>query len=150
MFLMVKILVFILAFSLFPSQSIAQEKFTVLLDWFVNPDHAPLIVALQSGKFKASGLEVELVAPADPNLPPKLVAAGKGELAVSYQPQLHIQVDQGLPLIRVGTLVSTPLNSLVVLRDGGINTILDLKGKKNRVFRWWIRRCVTKSNAQFL
>ena len=119
-----------LAFLFATSPVMAQEKLTVLLDWFVNPDHAPLIVAQEKGFFKAAGLEVELIAPADPSLPPKLVAAGKADLAVSYQPQLHVQVGQGLPLIRIGTLVSTPLNSLVVLRDGPIKKIADLKGKK--------------------
>jgi len=75
-------------------------------------------------------LEVEMIAPADPNDPPKLVAAGKVDLAISYQPQLHVQVDQGLPLRRIATLVSTPLNSLVVLADGPIKSIADLKGRK--------------------
>lgn len=108
----------------------AAERMTVMLDWFVNPDHAPLIVAKEMGFFKARDLDVELIAPADPNDPPKLVAAGKADVAVSYQPQLHIQVAEKLPLKRIGTLISTPLNSLVVLRDGPIRSIADLKGKK--------------------
>jgi putative hydroxymethylpyrimidine transport system substrate-binding protein len=108
----------------------AAEKMTVLLDWFVNPDHAPLIIAREKGYFAAAGLDVELIAPADPNDPPKLVAAGKADIAVSYQPQLHVHVEQGLPLVRIGTLVATPLNSLVVMKDGPIKTIADLKGKK--------------------
>ncbi len=108
----------------------AAEKMTVLLDWFVNPDHAPLIIAREKGYFSDAGLDVELIAPADPNMPPKLVAAGKAELAVSYQPQLHMQVSQGLPLVRVGTLVATPLSSLVVLKDGPIKSIAQLKGRK--------------------
>jgi putative hydroxymethylpyrimidine transport system substrate-binding protein len=108
----------------------AQEKLTVLLDWFVNPDHGPLYVARARGEFARRGLDVAFVAPADPNDPPKLVAAGRAPLAVSYQPQLHLQVDQGLPLARVGTLVATPLNSLVVLADGPVKSIADLKGRK--------------------
>jgi putative hydroxymethylpyrimidine transport system substrate-binding protein len=103
---------------------------TVLLDWFVNPDHGPLIIAREKGYFAAEGLEVDLIAPADPNDPPKLVAAGKADLAVSYQPQLHLQVAEGLPLVRVGTLVATPLNALVVLKDGPVKAIADLKGRK--------------------
>ena len=67
---------------------------------------------------------------ADPADPPKLVAAGKADLAVSYQPQLHLQVHEGLPLIRVGTLVATPLNCLLVLADGPVKTVADLKGRK--------------------
>ncbi|MBP5858328.1 ABC transporter substrate-binding protein [Marivibrio halodurans] len=107
----------------------AQEKLTLLLDWFVNPDHAPIIVAQEAGFFEKHGLDVEIVEPADPNDPPKLVAAGKAEIAVSYQPQLHMQVAEGLPLVRVGTLVATPLNSLVVLEDGPIRDLSDLKGR---------------------
>ena len=108
----------------------AAERLTLLLDWFVNPDHAPIIVADELGYFADAGLEVEIVAPADPNDPPKLVAAGQADVAISYQPQLHIQVDQGLPLARIGTLVATPLNSLVALADGPIREIADLEGRK--------------------
>ena len=79
--------------------------------------------------FAAAGLDVDLVPPADPSAPPRLVAAGQADLAISYQPQLHVQVDEGLPLVRIGTLAETPLNALVVLESSGINTLADLKGK---------------------
>lgn len=108
----------------------AQDKMTLLLDWFINPDHGPIIVAQENGYFADQGLEVEIIAPADPSDPPKIVAAGKAELAVSYQPSLHLHVAEGLPVIRVGTLVATPLNCLLVLKDGPIQNIADLKGKK--------------------
>ena len=108
----------------------ADDKLTVLLDWFVNPDHAPLFVAQEQGYFAAHGLEVEMIAPADPNDPPKLVAAGKADIALSYQPQLHVQVAAGLPLTRFGTLIATPLNTLLVLADGPVKSIADLKGRK--------------------
>lgn len=108
----------------------AAEKLTVLLDWFINPDHGPLYVAQERGYFADVGLEVRFVPPADPNDPPKLVAAGKGDLAVSYQPQLHMQAASGLPLVRIATLVATPLNTIVVLEDSPIRTLADLKGRK--------------------
>ncbi len=115
---------------LFATSAQAQpQKLTVLLDWFVNPDHAPLYVALEKGFFKAHGLDVELIAPSNPNDPPKLVAAGQADIAVSYQHQHQMQVSEGLPLTRIATLVATPLNSLVVLEDGPIKSIADLKGK---------------------
>ncbi len=108
----------------------ADDKMTVLLDWFVNPDHGPIIVAQENGYFAEQGLEIEIVPPADPSAPPRLVAAGQADLAVSYQPQLHLQIHEGLPLKRVGTLVATPLNCLLVLKDGPITSLADLKGKK--------------------
>ena len=128
--IILKILLSILLLTFTSNVNASSEKLTIGLDWFINPDHAPIIIAKKRNFFKDLNLEVEMIEPADPNDPPKLVAAGKLDLAISYQPQLHIQVDQGLPVVRVGTLVGVPLNSLVVLRDGPIKTISDLKGKK--------------------
>ncbi len=108
----------------------AADKLTVLLDWFVNPDHAPLVIAETQGLFEKYGLDVTIVPPSDPSAPPRLVAAGQGDIAISYQPQLHVQVAEGLPLVRIGTIAETPLNSLVALKDGPIKQISDLKGKK--------------------
>jgi putative hydroxymethylpyrimidine transport system substrate-binding protein len=108
----------------------AADKFTIILDWFVNPDHGPIIIAKEKGYFEAAGLDVEIVAPANPSDPPKMVAAGQADLAVSYQPQLHLQIHEGLPLVRVGTLIATPLSCLLVLEDGPIKSVKDLKGRK--------------------
>src|SRR3954471_13375052 len=108
----------------------AADKLTVLLDWFVNPDHAPLVIAKEGGFFTRHNLDVELIAPADPSAPPRLVAAGQGDIAISYQPDLMLQVNEGLPLVRFGTLIETPLNCLIVLKDGPIKSLADLKGKK--------------------
>jgi len=107
----------------------AGKKVVVLLDWFINPDHGPLLVALEKGFFSDRGLDVEFQVPSNPNDPPKLVAAKKADIAVSYEPQHHLQVNEGLPLVRVATLVATPLNCLVVLADSDIQQISDLKGK---------------------
>ena len=125
-----KRLTFIGVFISISSSALANQKVTLLLDWFVNPDHGPIIIAKEKGFFSDRGLEVDIIAPADPADPPKLVAAGKADLAISYQPQLHLQVAEGMPLTRVGTLVATPLNCLLVLANGPIKNISDLKGKK--------------------
>ncbi|MEM7522952.1 MAG: ABC transporter substrate-binding protein [Pseudomonadota bacterium] len=119
-----------LAFALAALPASAADKMTLILDWFVNPDHGPVIIAEENGYFAEMGLEVEVIAPADPSDPPKLAAAGKADLAISYQPQLHLQIHEGLPLKRVGTLVATPLNCLLTLADGPVKTIADLKGRK--------------------
>ncbi|WP_349371413.1 ABC transporter substrate-binding protein [Salinarimonas sp.] len=106
----------------------AADELTVLLDWFANPDHAPLVVAQEMGYFDAADLDVTLIEPADPSAPPRLVASGQGDIAISYQPSLYLHVAEELPLVRIGTLVSTPLNSLVTLADGPVETLADLKG----------------------
>ncbi|WP_299967981.1 ABC transporter substrate-binding protein [uncultured Roseobacter sp.] len=118
------------ALALLAPPALAADEMTVLLDWFINPDHGPLIIAQEKGYFADVDLEVDIIAPADPSDPPKLVAAGKADLAISYQPQLHLQIHEGLPLQRVGTLVATPLNCLLVLADGPVTSPADLAGKK--------------------
>lgn len=114
--------------ALCTTPALAAEKVTLMLDWYVNPDHAPILVAEQIGAFKAEGLDVTIVPPSDPSLPPRLVAAKKADLAITYQPQLHYFADRNLPLVRVGTLVNTPLNTVMTL-DKSITTPAGLKGK---------------------
>jgi putative hydroxymethylpyrimidine transport system substrate-binding protein len=125
----VRLLPAIAALVLAATPAAAADKLTVLLEWFVNPDHAPLVVAKEKGLFAAHGLDVDLVVPADPSAPPRLVAAGQADVALHYQPSLALDVDAGLPLVRFGTLIETPLNTLIVLKDGPVKTLSDLKGR---------------------
>jgi putative hydroxymethylpyrimidine transport system substrate-binding protein len=114
-----------------PAARAAQpQKFTVILDWFVNPDHAPLFCAKYIGAFAKAGLNVDIVAPTDPDIPPRLVAAGHADMALSYQTQLYLLCDQGLPLRRTGTLINQPLNTVMSLPESGVTKLKDLKGKK--------------------
>ena len=124
------ILILLIVISVYSNNILANEKVTLLLDWFINPDHGPIIIANEKGIFKEQGLEIEIIPPANPADPPKLVAAGKADIAISYQPQLHMQVHEGLPFTRIGTLVATPLNCLLVLENGPIKNLSDLKNKK--------------------
>jgi putative hydroxymethylpyrimidine transport system substrate-binding protein len=106
-----------------------RDKLTLLLDWFVNPDHAPILVAKERGIFTKHGLDIEIVEPSDPSAPPRLIAAGQGDIAISYQPSFTRAVKNGIPVIRAGTLIATPLNTLTVLADGPIKTLADLRGR---------------------
>ena len=127
---MTRLLAASMALAVTTTGASAQDNLTLMLDWFVNPDHGPVVLADELGYFEEEGLEVEIVPPADPADPPKMAAAGRADIAISYQPQLHLQVAEGLPLIRVGTLVATPLNCLLVLEDGPVETLADLEGRK--------------------
>lgn len=118
-----------LAGLLTATPSRAAEKLTVLLEWFVNPDHAPMVVAQQLGLFEKAGLDVELLPPADPSAVPRLVSAGQADIGIHYQPNLYLDHEAGLPLVRFGTLIETPLNTVTVLADGPIKSLKDLKGK---------------------
>lgn len=110
------------------SQVNAEDKVTVILDWFLNASHESLLAAQYSGAFKRYNLQVEMISPADPGTPPRLVAAGQADIAISYPIQLGMMIDHHIPLIRIGSLLNQPLNTLITSRN--IKKLQDLKGKK--------------------
>ena len=86
-----------------------------MLDFFVNPDHAGIYTALENGHFEEAGLDVTPRVPSDPAAPIKLVASGQADLAVSYEPEVLLARDQGLPVVAVAAIVPEPLTSLISL-----------------------------------
>lgn len=111
-------------------QSHAAQTLNVVLDWMVNPSHGPIIVAKQQGYFHDEGLDVILHEPTDPAMPAKLVAAKKFDLAVTYQESFTYDLVHHLPLMKVSTLISSPLNCIMVLKKSGITSLSQLDGKK--------------------
>jgi putative hydroxymethylpyrimidine transport system substrate-binding protein len=103
--------------------------FKLTLDFYPNPDHAGIYMAQKLGYFKEAGLEVSIETPADPSTPIKEVAAGRTDLAVSYEPEVVLAKDQGLDVVAVDALVDRPLTSMIWLRKSGIKGIGSLRGK---------------------
>jgi len=105
------------------------KPFSVVLDFFPNADHAALYAGIAHGDFSAAGLNVQPQAPADPSEPLKLLAAGKADMAISYEPELLIARDQGLKVVSIGALVQRPLTSIIALPSGHVKKVADLAGK---------------------
>jgi putative hydroxymethylpyrimidine transport system substrate-binding protein len=101
----------------------------LVLDWYINPDHAPILIAEQQGYFKANGLDVTLIEPTSSSEARNLVLSGQADLALDYEPETLLAIGQGLPLAAVGILVPTPLSCLAVLQSNSIKNIRDLNGK---------------------
>jgi putative hydroxymethylpyrimidine transport system substrate-binding protein len=106
------------------------KRFTVMLDFFPNADHAALYSAIGHGDFRAVGLDVRAEAPADPAEPLKLLAAGKVDMAISYEPELLLARDQGLKVVSIGALVQRPLTSIIALANKHVARVADLAGKR--------------------
>jgi putative hydroxymethylpyrimidine transport system substrate-binding protein len=106
------------------------KRFTVMLDWFPNADHAPLYAAIADGDFRAVGLDVQPVTPSESAEPLKLLAAGKVDMAISYEPELLLARDEGLKVVSIGALVQRPLTSIIALGSEHIASVADLAGKK--------------------
>lgn len=105
------------------------EKLTLDLDFYPNPDHAGIYMAQEEGFFKEAGLEVAIDSPSDPAAPIKDVAAGRAELAITYEPEVMLAREQGLDVVAVAALVNQPLTSLIWLRKSDVKSVADLKGK---------------------
>ena len=84
-----------------------------MLDWFPNADHVGIYQALADGDFAKAGLDVHVQVPSDPAPPLKLLEAGKVDVAISYEPEVLLARNQGLPLVSVAAIVQQPLTSIV-------------------------------------
>lgn len=106
------------------------QHLTILLDWYISEDQAPLLIAQINGYFTQHHLDVELVELSDASEAPKLLARHQADLAISYGGSYLHQLQQGLPVKQIGTLIDHPLNCLIYLPQSGIHQPKDLKGKK--------------------
>ncbi|HVR05240.1 MAG TPA: ABC transporter substrate-binding protein [Solirubrobacteraceae bacterium] len=107
----------------------AVKPFTVMLDWFPNADHAALYSAIAGGEFRAGGLEVKPVIPSETAEPLKLLAAGRVDMAISYEPELLLARDQGLKVVSIAALVQRPLTSIIALPSAHVQSLAALAGK---------------------
>jgi putative hydroxymethylpyrimidine transport system substrate-binding protein len=105
------------------------RQFQLMLDYFPNADHAPIYAAQARGYFEDAGLDLKIRQPADPSAPIKQVAAGRVDLAVSYEPEVLRARSNGLHVVAVGALVRGPLTSIISLPKAKIDAPKDLKGK---------------------
>ena len=106
-----------------------RQSFSLTLDFYPNPDHAGIYMAQKLGYFEEAGLDVSIATPSDPAAPVKQVAAGRTDLAISYEPEVALAREQGLDIVAVGALVDRPLTSLIWLGESKIKGVGDLKGK---------------------
>jgi putative hydroxymethylpyrimidine transport system substrate-binding protein len=105
------------------------KELRVMLDYFPNADHAGLYAAQAGGHFERVGLDVKIRQPTDPAAPIKQVAAGRVDLAISYEPELLRARDNGLQVVSVAAVVREPLTSIISLPRARIREPKDLAQK---------------------
>jgi putative hydroxymethylpyrimidine transport system substrate-binding protein len=106
------------------------RQLQLMLDFFPNADHAGIYAAQANGHFRDVGLDVKIRAPSDPSAPIRQVAAGRVDLAISYEPEVLRARDKGLKVVSVGALIQRPLTSIIALPAARIKKPADLRGKK--------------------
>jgi putative hydroxymethylpyrimidine transport system substrate-binding protein len=112
-----------------PTGPAAREPVRLMLDWLPNADHAGIYAAQGTGAFERAGIELDIQTSSDPAVPLKLLAAGRVDLAVSYEPELLLARDRGQKLVAVGALVQVPLTSVMSIGRRAISRPEQLRGK---------------------
>ena len=73
-----------------------RSRSTLMLDFYPNPDHAGIYAAQTRGYFaRGRARRPDHARPPIPSAPIKLVAAGRADLAISYEPEVLLARDQG-------------------------------------------------------
>lgn len=107
-----------------------RQLVTLALEWFLNPDHLPFIVAKEQGFFRDEGLDLSIVVPTVPEESLELVARGKADFGVGEQTNLIKARDQRWPLISIGPLLVHTVVCLMFLKNGPIKKLEDLRRRK--------------------
>ncbi len=112
-----------------PTAAPATQPLTLALDYLPNADHAGIFTAQSTGEFRKGGLDVRIVTPSDPAAPLKLVASGRADLAISYEPEVFLARAKGIKILSVAAIANRPLTSLMTV-NGRPASPKSLAGKR--------------------
>ncbi|WP_032122617.1 ABC transporter substrate-binding protein [Clostridium amazonitimonense] len=106
------------------------EEVDLVLDWYPNAIHSFIYAAIENGYYEEEGLKVNIKFPSNPTDPMALPAAGKATIGIYYQPDVVMaRSNENVPIKSIGSIVKTPLNVIISLKEKGINSPRDLSGK---------------------
>lgn len=108
----------------------ADDPVSVVLDWYPWSNHAGLFLAQQKGYFKNQKLKVTVNVPSSTDDVLKLVGTGHDDFGISYETDVLLAREQGIPVRSVAALVQQPLNTVMALKSSGITHPKQLEGKK--------------------
>ncbi|HEX6388111.1 MAG TPA: ABC transporter substrate-binding protein [Solirubrobacteraceae bacterium] len=106
-----------------------RKALSLLLDYQPNPDHAGIYAAQARGDFTRAGLNLEIATPGDAAAPLSVLASGRTDLAISYEPEVLLARDKGARVVAVAALAQAPLTSVMAIGSAKITSIADLAGK---------------------
>jgi putative hydroxymethylpyrimidine transport system substrate-binding protein len=93
------------------------------------PEDAGIEMAYSHGLFDRPGPEVGIASPLTLMRPIRYVVEGTDNIGVSHLPQVALAVEKGVPIIAVGSLMPRPAATMIWLKESGIRSVADLKGK---------------------
>lgn len=101
-----------------PATGVATPRaLELILDFQPNPVHVGIYAAIADGAFERVGIEPRVRIPGDSSDAPKLLQAGRVDLAVLDIHDLAIARERGVDLVGVGAIIQRPLAAVIANRD---------------------------------
>ncbi|MGA7670671.1 MAG: ABC transporter substrate-binding protein [Nitrolancea sp.] len=105
------------------------DSASVVLDWYPWSNHAGLFMAQEKGYFKDQHLDVKINVPSSTDDVLQLVGSGHDTFGISYETDVLLAREQGIPVRSIVALVQQPLNTVMTLKSSGITHPAQLAGK---------------------
>ncbi|MCS6989804.1 MAG: ABC transporter substrate-binding protein [Chloroherpetonaceae bacterium] len=99
------------------------------LEWFLNPDHAPFLIAEEKGWFKDAGLALELIEPKEHLDAMDAIESGKMDIAITEPIHLSLDAAKGKSIVGFARFLHTN-GGVMYLKNKGISRPRDMAGKR--------------------
>jgi NitT/TauT family transport system substrate-binding protein len=129
-----------IAALLLPSPAPAADKVTYLTSWFAQAEHGGFYQAKATGLYEKAGLDATIKMGGPQVNGMQLLLAGETDLIMGYDLQVLKSLEQGLPVMTVGTSFQFDLQGMMTHDD--VNSLADLRDKTILVATpgrsaWW-------------
>jgi ABC-type nitrate/sulfonate/bicarbonate transport system substrate-binding protein len=123
------LIIFLLGLT-FSANATAEEKIKVKvsLGYHIDPCQGPILLAKSLSIFEDNGIVVELLRAGGGEEASRSVALKKAHIGITKSANHEVRIKNGMPLCRIGALISEPLEVLITKDD--IIDLKQLKGKR--------------------
>ena len=104
-------------------------KLRLGLEWFLNPDHLPFLIAFQKGWFDDAGLEIEMIEPEEHLDAVEEIESGEMDLAVTEPLHLVEDATAGKDVVGITRFLHTN-GGVMYLEKSGIDRPRDMAGAR--------------------
>jgi NitT/TauT family transport system substrate-binding protein len=129
------------------------EKFVFLTNWYAQAEHGGFYQALAEGTYRKAGLDAEIRMGGPQVNVMQLLLAGKADAVMGYDIQTVNAIEQGLPVVTIGTVFQKDPAALIAHPD--VKRIEDLKtrtlliGQASETTFWpWLKARYGFTDAQ--
>lgn len=101
---------------------------SLVLDFQPNAVHSGIYAALAAGAPGRAGIDLEVREPGTSSDAPKLLAAGRADLAIMDINDVGIAREEGAEIVAIGAIVQRPLAAVIAADRGSVRDPADLSG----------------------